>query len=206
MFRRGILEQARRALALIAKAQPASGIYLAGGTAAAIHLGHRLSIDLDFFLPSEFDPQELLKVIKNAGIRVSDAKFGPGTLYCIINETKVSFLHYSYPLLEETEGFEGARLASLLDIALMKIIAIASRGSRKDFIDLFFILKKIKLGAILEKFSEKFPEGALEPYHYIKSLTYFDDAENDPMPRMLVACKWDKVKSTIRQAVTTLKI
>jgi len=206
LFKQGISDSALTALGVIAATQFGKQFYLAGGTAAAIQLGHRLSVDLDFFCLEEFDGSELARQLEQKQIRLGKLKPSFGALHCVIEETKISFLQYQYPLLRDTIEYKGAQLASLLDIALMKITAIASRGARKDFIDLHFILKNLSLQEVLDHFPEKFPIEKIDPYHYIKSLTYFEDAENDPMPIMLSSCNWSKVKKSIQTAVKCITL
>jgi len=161
-------------------------------------------VDLDFFSTDAFEAEELLKELERDKIELFEIEPAPRTLHCKISNAKVSFLHYPYPLLQDGKPFEGTTLASLLDIALMKITAIASRGSKKDFVDLWFLLKELTLSEILEQFSNKFPIAKLDPYHYLKSLTYFEDAEKDPMPNMLMPCKWERVKTDLEKWVAGL--
>lgn len=200
MFREGIAESALRALRSIHGCDFSSQFYLAGGTAAAILLGHRLSIDLNYFSSVPFTGAQIAQSLVEAGIEPSQLELSPKTLHCVIEGAKVSFLAYEHPLLVKTALFEQTSIASLLDIGLMKIIAIASRGMKKDFIDLYFILKSISLQTLLDNFSNKYPIDRIDPYHYLRSLTFFDDAENDPMPQMLIDCDWPHVKDCIRLA------
>ncbi|MDC0358809.1 nucleotidyl transferase AbiEii/AbiGii toxin family protein [Oligoflexia bacterium] len=206
MFRKGISKSALKALGVIEASKLGKQFYLAGGTAAAIQLGHRLSLDLDYFSRNVFSGEELIKKLEAGGVNASKLEPAEGTLHCIIEGTKVSFLHYEYPLLQDTKRFEQIDLASLLDIALMKITAIASRGLKKDFVDLYFILQEISLQQMLKAFSEKYPIAKLDPYHYLRSLTYFDDAENDPMPLMHVDCDWEGVKAFLEKSISKLSL
>lgn len=204
MFRKGIAKSAIRALAALRRSSILSEFYLAGGTAAALQLGHRLSIDLDFFSINSFEAEVLRSRLEDSGIKLLEIETASKTLHCSIEQTKVSFFHYPYPLIDKQKSFEDVSIAALLDIALMKITAIASRGSKKDFIDLFFLLQNLTLAKVFGEFGNKFPVAKLDPYHYIKSLTYFDDADKDPMPRMLVPCKWEEVKQEIEREVSRL--
>ena len=206
MSERGITRAALKTLGVIAQSSLAEEFYLGGGTAAAIQIGHRLSDDLDYFSPNPFSGADCIKRLEAERIPASKLDPAEGTLHCTKAGTRVTFLHYEYPLLESTRRFKGADLASLLDIALMKITAIASRGLRKDFIDLSFILHELPLQHVLGSFSRKFPLEKLDPYHYLRSLTYFDDAEKDPMPRMLVACDWEEVKAFLEKAIRTVDL
>jgi hypothetical protein len=206
LFKKGISESALEALGMIAQSKLRNQFYLAEGTAAAIQIGHRLSLDLDYFSPDPFKSEDLIKILRSADIQASRLAPSEGTLNCVVNGTKVSFLYYEYPLLEKTRRFQRTDLASLLDIVLMKMTAIASRGLKKDFIDLYFILKEIPLQRILDNFSVKYPLERIDPYHYLLSLTYFDDADRDPMPRMLVECDWREVKEFLKMSVSKISL
>jgi predicted nucleotidyltransferase component of viral defense system len=112
---------------------------LAGGTALAVHLGHRRSIDLDFFSDHAFRPEVLERALDPLGaVTIANEE---GTLHARIGSCKVSFLHDPYPWIAEQIELEGLRLAGVPDIAAMKVIAISQRGTRKDFFDLFRILR-----------------------------------------------------------------
>ena len=97
---------------------------------------------------------------------------------------------------------EGVVLAGIKDIAAMKLSAITNRGTKKDFIDYYFLLKRYSLKELIELYRQKYSDAQL--FTSIKSLSYFDDAESDPMPDMIVPVDWDEVKSTIRNEVAKL--
>jgi len=150
--------------------------YLAGGTALALQLGHRDSIDFDFFSEKDFDTkdlfEELKKILKNHKIqKVQNEK---NTLTIIIDENiKLSFFTYKYPLLNPLIFEKYMRIASVEDIACMKLSAIVSRSTEKDYVDLYFILQDNKFAKLLELAQRKFP--SLDTNLIIKSLIYFDD-------------------------------
>ena len=173
--------------------------YLAGGTALALQLGHRKSVDLDYFTPRFPKRDLLLSLIKDLKPKIIQE--APGTLDTTIEGVKVSFLEYKYPLLEELKNFEGVPLAGVLDIACMKVSAISSRGSKKDFIDLFFVLEKYDLNRIFEAFNKKFKSINYQKLHLIKSISYFTDAQEDPDPDMANSFDWEKVKSVLEKKV-----
>lgn len=176
--------------------------YLAGGTALALQLDHRRSIDLDFFTPNVIDTKAL--IANMADFKPTIIQEASGTLNTIIDEVKVSFMEYRYSLLEQSVKWEEISLAGILDIAGMKITAISSRGSKKDFIDLYFILKKYPLPQLFENFDRKYAGVNYEKAHLLKSLTYFNDAENDPEPDLLTSIKWEEVKKEITKQVNLL--
>lgn len=168
--------------------------YLAGGSAVALHLGHRRSVDLDFFCPNELNTPLLLRRLQRIG-KFDLTKEAWGTLIGTLKGVRVSFFTYPYPLLRPTPKLWGVRIASLLDIGLMKLIAISQCGSRRDFIDLFFIChQSIPLPALLASLPQKFVGVNYNLPHILRSLVYFDDAEKEPMPTMLVPVRWSDIK------------
>ncbi len=174
-------------------AQLLNNSYLAGGTGLALRFGHRLSLDLDFFSPEQFDEEALLQQLQELP-DFSLASKAPYTLHATIGKTKVSFLGYAYPVLFASTTFLGVAIADPRDIACMKVSAIASRGTKRDFVDLYLCAKHYGLAEILQMFSEKYARTRFNRIHLFKSLTFFKDAEKDPMPNMLVTLDWEKVK------------
>jgi hypothetical protein len=177
--------------------------YLAGGTGLALQFGHRLSLDLDFFSQDHFDEEMLLQRIQALDGFALVAK-APHTLHATIGETKVSFLGYAYPLLFPTNPFLDVPVADPRDIACMKVSAIAGRGTKRDFVDLYLCVKQHGLNEILRLFDEKYAQTNYSRIHILKSLTFFGDAEKDPMPHMLVPLDWDTVKQFFLRAVPLL--
>lgn len=167
--------------------------YLAGGTGLALRLGHRLSLDLDFFARANFDEGRLLERLQALDMLALSSK-APNTLHLTIEQTKVSFLGFPYPVLHPTEHFLGVAIADPRDIACMKVNAIASRGTKRDFVDLYFCARRYGLVEILRMFGQKFLKINYSRVHLLKSLSYFADAEKDPMPRMLTAVEWPEIK------------
>jgi len=177
--------------------------YLAGGTGLALYLGHRRSVDLDLFTPESFNEDTLLQKVQTLK-KFSLLAKEPGTLHAHIGETKVSLLSYSYPLLFPCDAFLDIRVADPRDIACMKVSAIASRGTKRDFIDLQAVAQHHGLPQILEWFNEKYAPANYSPVHILKSLTYFDDAEKDPAPDMLVPFSWQEVREFFTREVPRL--
>ena len=168
--------------------------YLAGGTALALHLGHRRSVDLDFFSAQPFNEDVFLADLQVLPALTVVAKASQ-TLHLHVGEAKVSFLGYDYPLLFPLEDFRGIAVADARDIACMKLSALAARGSRRDFIDLHAMALRHGLRAIFDFFHRKFARVNYSNMHLRKSLTYFTDAEKEPMPEMLAAVSWSEVKT-----------
>jgi hypothetical protein len=167
--------------------------YLAGGTGLALKFGHRLSLDLDLFAKEQFDEEMLLQRIQTLDGFALVAK-APHTLHATVQETKVSFLGYAYPVLFPTNPFLDVAVADPRDIACMKVSAVAGRGTKRDFVDLYLCAERYGLKEILRLFDQKFAQTNYSRIHILKSLTFFGDAEKDPMPHMLVALDWDTVK------------
>jgi len=180
--------------------------YLAGGTAAALYLGHRCSADLDWFTPEKLkDPLGLTRELESKGMEVKVKEFSRGTLHCMIKGVRVSFLEYLYPLLlplVPCDAF-GCLAAPLEDIACMKLVAIAQRGFKKDFLDIYAICKNYKpLSELLELSRKKFALDDLSSILY--GLTYFEDADRERAPKVLWRMDWRKVKAEIGEWVREL--
>lgn len=171
-----------------------SNLRLVGGTALALQLGHRKSVDLDFFGIIDFrnvDFANLGSTIKS----VTALKRSDNINVFNINGIKVDFVNYSYPWLEDKIDIEGIAMASIKDIGAMKIAAITNRGSRKDFVDIYFLLENYTLKEIISFYEEKFRDAS--KYLALKSLSYFEDAEKEPMPVMLKDFSWGEAKEKI---------
>lgn len=171
------------------------GFYLAGGTALALQLGHRKSVDLDFFSQNYPAQESLLQNLNKYQPTVLQQD--EGTLDIFIDKVKISFFEYKYPLLEKTVKYKAIELAQLLDIACMKIAAVAQRGTKKDFADLYMLLQKYSLDEILKAFEKKYRGINYHKLHILKSLVYFDDADNDPEPDYLLKLNWVDIKAFI---------
>lgn len=185
-----------RVLRTLAGSPLLADFYLAGGTALALQFGHRLSVDLDFFSQKDFTLADAKKALVSLGAYTLENE-EPGTLDGELDGVKLTLLRYEYPLLFPFVDFGGVRLADPRDIACMKLDAISSRGSKKDFIDLFVILEKYQLRDIFDLFDKKYAGIAYNRLHLLKSLSYFADAEEEPMPRMLRELSWETVMETI---------
>lgn len=174
--------------------------YLAGGTALALQLGHRVSIDLDWFSEKDFLLQDMIRQLEKVGaLKVVGQE--EGTLHVELDGVKMSFLRYSYSLLYQFVVYADANLADPRDIACMKLDAVSSRGSKKDFIDLYFLLERYSLDELLGFFERKYSGAKYSYANLVKSLTYFQDAEADPMPEMLESVSWEEVKENVEQKV-----
>ena len=172
---------------------------LVGGTALALQLGHRKSIDLDFFGTVDCEAEYLRESI--AGIAsLTILKESPHIHIYIVDGIKVDIVNYKYPWLDDVVLEQGLRLASVSDIAAMKITAIIGRGTKKDFIDIAFLLHHFSLEEILHFYAAKYNDSSV--FMAMKSLAYFDDAEADPMPDMFVNQSWQQVKAPILSKIS----
>ena len=172
---------------------------LVGGTALALQYGHRQSIDLDFFGILPEDKEELVEMTKRVG-NVLVTNRSKMILQTVINQIKVDFVDYSrYKWIDEPVMGDGFVLASDKDIAAMKVNAIIGRGTRKDFIDLYVLLQHYSLLEIMAFYKQKYPE--FSEYRALLSMTYFEDAEMQDMPKMFIDTSWDTMKATIIEAV-----
>jgi hypothetical protein len=177
------------------------GLRLVGGTALALQLGHRKSIDLDLFGRIEADSLEIQETLEESHT-VSVIRESKNIHTYMVDGIKVDFVNYRYAWIDEPVVDSDITLASVKDIAAMKIAAVIGRGTKKDFIDIDILLCSFSLQELLELYMQKYPDGTL--FIAMKSLTYFEDAESDPMPFMFEDTDWEDVKTRIREAVIDL--
>ncbi|MFH1121951.1 MAG: nucleotidyl transferase AbiEii/AbiGii toxin family protein [Bacteroidota bacterium] len=177
------------------------GFYLVGGTALALHLGHRRSIDIDLFSNFDFNPAELLEQIHQ------DYSFqlfitSANTIKGCIGSVNVDILAHRYKLLREPEMVQAASLLSLPDIIAMKLNAISMSGQRsKGFIDIYYLLKSYTLENMLDFYKEKYDQQ--NRAFVLKSLIYFDDVDLSDWPALIEnpKLKWADIKKSIEKVV-----
>lgn len=127
------------------------------------------------------------------------------TLLASVNDVKFSFFLYEYPTLIEPDKYNSLKIASIDDIAVMKIIAISQRGTKKDFVDLWMILEQgYNLTLLFELMDRKFEGTKYNKADIIKSLTFFEDAESDPDPILLVPSSWQAIQNDLINAAKKL--
>lgn len=173
-----------------------SSWYLAGGTALALQTGHRVSFDLDFFNRGKsFVPEDILKRLDGPEWTIDVVE--PGTVFGSFGKTKVSFLAYPFfTPSQKVERYGNINVLQPADLAVMKLIAVSQRGRKRDFIDLYWCLQNIEsLPALLERLPRQYPTVAHDYHHILKSLVYFGDAEEDPMPELYFEADWPVIKS-----------
>lgn len=171
---------------------------LVGGTALALQYGHRQSIDLDLFGPVQFDSIEIRHLLSQIG-KLTVIKETSNVKIYFLDDIKVDFVNYAYPWIDDIVVEEGIRLASDKDIAAMKVNAIAGRGLKKDFIDLYFLLRHYTLQEILDFYCRKYSESSI--FRALLSLSYFDDADPQMMPVMFENADWQHIKKCISEMV-----
>jgi len=193
MYKEVINQKTERLLIDLTKSDIIKDFYLAGGTALAFQFGHRKSIDLDWFNKNSFNTQELRKELSKIAKPIIKAE-EKDTLDLVLSDVKLTFLGYPYDLLFPLIDYQGVKLADYRDIACMKLDAVSSRGSKKDFIDLYFILQNISLEELFELFEKKYQKIEFNKMHILKSLNYFIDTDKEPMPVMLKEIEWKNIK------------
>jgi hypothetical protein len=183
-----------------------SSFYLAGGTGLALHLGHRFSVDLDFFSPDEAavgpDQRDALRVLLNdPSLAITYDK--DGTFVATWRGVGASFFRLPmYPLVQMPVLLGSVPLATVPEIGAMKLAAIIDRGTRKDMVDLYCLLQVVPLNTIFEVAAVKYARVRSFPVSAMRALAYFADAEALPMPRMLDRTPWSKMKKFLeRQAM-----
>jgi len=179
-----------------------NNFYLAGGTALALQLGHRKSIDLDFFSQKEFNTG-LTNDLKTKNI--TDYKvvsLSDNSIELIINNTKIFFFYFAFPLFKKLKTISNIRLADPMNIGLMKLLALQGRSSRKDIIDLYLIDQQvIPLEKLLNIFEEHFPKESFNSYSSLKGLIDEKFLESEPMPMMLQQIDWQTALSRVEEKV-----
>lgn len=197
-FTTGLTPVQLEVLRNVGKVVSKRAFYLAGGTGLAIYFGHRQSVDLDWFTESVLpDPLRFAQTLREEGIPIETENFEEGTLHGSVNRVLLSFLEYHYTLLQPCNFWSEGNcyLASLDDIASMKLAAVAQRGSRKDFIDVYALVQQHRpLASLLDLYQQKYKTENIAPV--LMGLAYFDDADEDVNPAMWQV-DWHDVKKAI---------
>ena len=178
------------------------GFYLAGGTALALQINHRTSLDFDFYTKNFFDNKKLHQLLKKKFKKIILLEMAEDTLIIKINNVIVSFFRYPYPLIFSfIKDKNLPPLASKENIAAMKIIAISDRGIKRDFVDIYFLLKEFSLKQVFSFVKKKYPD--FNVYVGLKGLTYFVDAEKKQKRRLYLiqSVSWRKIKKFLIEEV-----
>ena len=172
--------------------------YMIGGTALALQSGIRESFDFDFCVKEKFDTNLLMQDLNKLGT-LKLTFISENTLHCILDNVQLTFMYFPNKLIDEliaVNEYRNLYLASVKDIAAMKLIAISQRGTKKDFFDLYYICKNnnITISEILSMLNIKYNEEKLNYFHIIKSLIYFEDAEDEILPKTNINYNWEEIK------------
>jgi len=188
--------------ALLKKLSPLmkdKGFYLAGGSGLAFQIGHRISEDLDFFCSRPFEVSSLLQSLKRKVDQLQEILSEVQALIADLEGVRCSFFYYDVPLLFDLVSFQDLNVADWRDILAEKFKTVAQRGSKKDFFDIFCVMrkKKVSLDEAVSIFKKRFQSSGLNLYHVLRSLTYFEDADREPDPKTMEGCdfSWEEVRS-----------
>ena len=185
-------------LRLLMRLPELDGFLLVGGTSLSLQIGHRISVDIDMFSIEKFDSERLLDILREQfEVGISDKSIR--TLNLRLNGVKTDMLHYPYPLLQPSLEVDGVRMISRHDICAMKLGAISGRAEKKDFYDLYFLLKEFQFSEMLDFYQTKYSTDDI--FHILKSVAYFAEADESPEPNMLEKVSWMEVKRTIQREV-----
>lgn len=177
--------------------------YLAGGTALALQVGHRQSVDLDFFTPEKaFTEISVERELFNTGMWQTTL-LEKGTIFGTLRNAKISFI--AYPFFIPSKHRLGCGMVRILlshDIASMKVIAISQRGRKRDFVDLYwYCINQEPLTKIIQRAVKQYPGQEYNIAHILKSLTYFSDADGDLMPKVFFKTDWRTIRKFFQQEV-----
>ncbi|MCD8269894.1 MAG: nucleotidyl transferase AbiEii/AbiGii toxin family protein [Parabacteroides sp.] len=174
---------------------------LVGGTSLALQIGHRKSVDLDLFGKMSLEADELTELIQPLG-NITILKNSRNIHVFTINGIKADIVNYTYPWLNDAIFDGGLQLADQRDICAMKLAAVTGRGTRKDFIDIYFLLRSFSMETMFNFYMQKYTDAS--SFMVVKSLTYFEDAENEPEPYMFEPVNWNLIKAEIRKQASRL--
>lgn len=180
--------------------------YLAGGTALALYLGHRTSLDFDFFTTAEFERNEVLNLLKKefSEKKITVSSLEKNNFIGKINNVNISVFYYAYKLLDDVVDLRNIRLASLNDIASMKLVAVIQRPKKRDYIDMLYLLKEFSLKKIFDYCQEKYPN--FNPYLALRALSYFGDVDDEKIEERGIkildkSFSWEKTKKELIKKV-----
>lgn len=201
MFHPEVLSQNQ--INILKKIKLSNNFYLAGGTALALQIGHRTSIDFDFYSQKHFDSQKLAENLQGLFQKLQILFQKEDTLRTKIGETELSFFYYNYPLIDLPKKLEGIKISSKRDIAAMKLAAIVQRGTKRDFIDIHYLLQKYTLSALLGFALKKYR--SYQEMLILRALIYFEDADKERYPRLIKIFdpnfSWETAKQKIFEEV-----
>jgi hypothetical protein len=166
---------------------------LAGGTGLALQLGHRISVDFDWFCRPDVFPAGLAGRLSALGLPITMLHDRADTVECLLANVRCTFIVFRPAFEPPVARLHGMPIAPIEDIGAMKLIAVSQRGAKKDFYDLYAILHEQPLRRIVERLRAMYTDPCPNPAHLAKSLVYFEDAEREPEPRLLTSVRWETV-------------
>ncbi|MBI4825307.1 MAG: nucleotidyl transferase AbiEii/AbiGii toxin family protein [Nitrospirae bacterium] len=169
---------------------------MAGGTALALQIGHRISGNLDFYTDICFSMESLIADIRRTGRPFNIISEEDGYLFAEVDGVRFSLLEYDYPFIQETLSVEGIRVAGVLDIVTMKLMAVSQNGTKGDFADIYFVLKDTPFTDVAWHMVKRFGKERVNAIDIGRSLVDFSGADFNPEPVYMKGHKvsWDEVK------------
>lgn len=205
MFEFVLLPHTKRLLKKLRREDLPKGTYLAGGTAVALRLGHRRSADLDFFTPTEFvETQWEEKLKRDFGFVLLKRDWQ--TLIGTIGRVKVSLFTYPYASITPQESYHKIPIASLPDLAAMKLDTILGRGTKRDLIDIYFLAQTLTFKELFAFYQKKYHNLEERELMIKKSLVFFDDADKEEIPDMLIPINWSHIKKWFVREVKSFNL
>jgi hypothetical protein len=174
---------------------------LAGGTALALNIGHRVSDNLDFYTDTFFNASSVVADIRKTGRHLNIISEEDGYLFAEVDGIRFSLREYDYPFIQETVSIEGVMVADLLDIVTMKLFAVSHNGTKGDFVDIYFIFKSMPFSDIAEHMVKRFGKERVGSIDMERSLIDFSSADFNPELKYIKGSKvsWDEVKSYFKR-------
>lgn len=198
LFYQGVPENLLKILKLLMKEDKLSDFTLVGGTALALQIGHRISVDIDLFTDHSFDPVEILDALRET-LKVELIMSRPNGMMLIVENLKVDLYNWAVPFIEEPYQCDGLRLASLKDISAFKLDAITTRKTKKDYYDLYFLLNKLSLEEMLDAYKKKYSYNSSK--NVFVALSSCSAADSDEQLELLKPVNWIEVKATLLNEV-----
>ena len=188
-------DAAQRALGRLGTSGILTTAYLAGGSALALHLGHRKSYDFDFYTREHLRAEDIAVQLQKVGSFATTLLEPPHTILGIFDGVKFSLFRYDYPLIGPTVQFSDVTIASVDDIAAMKLSAICGRATKRDYVDLYMLAHRFSWEELLGFYEKKFANLSNNLYFILKAISYQEDAESDIMPQMIAPLSWEECKT-----------
>lgn len=209
MFEEAFSSETKQLLRKVAPVVSAQQFYLAGGTGLALQVGHRISQNLHFFKKESFDASRLLSSLRDRVGSVKEIVIEVGTLLAGLDEIRCSFLLYGVPLLFKAPPFCGVKVANWRDITAEKIKTISHRRSKRDFCDVFSVARsgRLTIKELVSLFRRRFEPTRINLYHVLRSLNYFEEAQEEPDPMVIgdLGFSWSDVVSFFRSNIGDLE-